>query len=340
MDFVDAHAYWDHPRFPHRPWDPRDWIENNKPMVDKPETSPLWSLAATRIAGKPFTVTEYNHVAPNEWQAECIPTIAAYAALQDWDGVFLFAYSHADNYDKAKIASFFDVEGNPLKMPLMPIGARIFLRGDVKPLPVMTLPAVRQRMLQTGSKYYYTVWPYVKDELEMDWQKALKCGLQWSLEGNLRQALMDQRIDWTASGEGTGVITLNDPSVAARIGFVKAPTTLGPIELTKLDSHFASIVLLPAESGKTLADTDRLLLAIVGRGSNTGMQWDETRHTVGDKWGNPPAQIEVVKATVRLPPGWLLTPLKSDGARGKPVSGEVSLEGSKTIWFEVTRPSR
>ncbi len=122
MDFVDAHAYWEHPTFPHKQWDGNDWRIENKPMVDDPAHATLWSLAATRVAGKPFTVTEYQHPAPNDWAAECVPEIATFAALQDWDGVFLFAYSHNQEYDKGRIASFFDIEGNPTKMPLMPIG--------------------------------------------------------------------------------------------------------------------------------------------------------------------------------------------------------------------------
>ena len=103
MDFVDAHAYWEHPQFPRRQWDMTDWEIPNTPMVDDPAGATLWGLAATRVAGKPFTVTEYNHPAPNDWQAECMPMIATYAALQDWDGVFLFDYvdSHK-KYEKAR----------------------------------------------------------------------------------------------------------------------------------------------------------------------------------------------------------------------------------------------
>src|SRR5258706_6925815 len=68
MDFVDAHAYWDHPHFPRRQWDMKDWEIKNTAMSDVPTSSALWGLAATRVEGKPFTVTEYNHAAPNEWQ--------------------------------------------------------------------------------------------------------------------------------------------------------------------------------------------------------------------------------------------------------------------------------
>ncbi|MHC4509968.1 MAG: carbohydrate binding domain-containing protein, partial [Planctomycetota bacterium] len=36
MDFIDTHAYWQHPRFPGRPWDAGNWLISQKPMTDYP----------------------------------------------------------------------------------------------------------------------------------------------------------------------------------------------------------------------------------------------------------------------------------------------------------------
>ena len=30
LDYIDAHSYWNHPHFPGRPWDPRNWYVNNR----------------------------------------------------------------------------------------------------------------------------------------------------------------------------------------------------------------------------------------------------------------------------------------------------------------------
>ena len=133
MDWVqDSHAYWQHPQFPHKPWDGQDYYIANTPMVRDAEMGTLPRLAMYRMAGMPFTVSEYDHPAPSEWSAEEIPIIFSYAAWQDWDGVFLFnSYSAPAGY----VADSFDVSDNPAKMAFMPAAARIFLRGEVAPSP-------------------------------------------------------------------------------------------------------------------------------------------------------------------------------------------------------------
>ncbi len=354
MDFVDAHAYWDHPSFPHRPWDPKDWLIKNEPMVDHPDRSPLWALAATRVAGKPFTVTEYNHAAPNEWQAECIPALAAYAALQDWDGVFLFAYSHNDQYDKGKTASFFDIEGNPLKMPFMPLAARIFLGGQVQPFPPLTLRPTRESILETASQYYYQLWPFVRDSLTLRWQEAGMKRLYLSFDPNFpatpadAHSRTDHPLQWQGDTPGTSIMTINDSHFAAVIGFFAAPipVDLGPCQLSAMDTPFASFLLVPADPTKTLATADRLLLAAVARAQNTGAQWDKDRRTLSNQWGNSPTQIEPVRGMLTLPKtsNWKVTPLNPDGSASTPIptsAGErghtLNLSKGNTLWYQLER---
>lgn len=343
MDFVDAHAYWDHPTFPHRQWDMKDWLIKNTPMVDKPEGATLWQLAATRVAGKPFTVTEYNHAAPNEWEAECVPFIAAYAALQDWDGVFLFAYAHGHPYDKQKTASFFDIEGNPLKMPLMPLAARLFLGGAVQPLPPLTVHPKRAPMLETGSRYYYTVWPFVRDVLAVKWQDAMEKRLALSFDGaEANAAAGGPAPRWTVNGPGTGQFSLDAPNAAVRVGFFGGTSTkLGPVTIKQIDSPFTVFLLVAADPRQSLESADRLLLAAVGRARNTDMQWDAGHHTVADHWGRTPTQIETVRAMIDVGPSRELIPLNAEGAPTTALpSGDANLAGAKTLWFEIRRTGK
>ena len=132
MDFIDTHAYWQHPRFPGRPWDPGNWTVAQTAMTDHPDAATLGALAARRVAGKPFTVSEYNHPAPNDAQAECVPLLASFAAAQDWDGIWLFAYSHRrDDWDAGRIRGFFDIDHNPAKWGFAPAGAVLFRQGGL-----------------------------------------------------------------------------------------------------------------------------------------------------------------------------------------------------------------
>ena len=104
MDFVDAHAYWQHPNFPHKSWDATDWNISNTAMTREPNGGELTNLARYRVAGKAFTVSEYDHPAPNDYRAEMVPMLAAFAAVQDWDGFYLFDYCHQHETGRRKAA--------------------------------------------------------------------------------------------------------------------------------------------------------------------------------------------------------------------------------------------
>ena len=59
--------------------------------------------------------------APNTHSSEAFLLVNAYAALQDWDGVFAFAYSHRhDDWNSRRIGSFFDLDQHPTKLATLP----------------------------------------------------------------------------------------------------------------------------------------------------------------------------------------------------------------------------
>jgi hypothetical protein len=361
MDFVDAHAYWDHPRFPRKQWDMKDWEIKNKPMVDDPAGATLWGLAATRVMGKPFTVTEYNHAAPNEWQAECVPMVLAYAAAQDWDAVYLFDYTGGTDYEKRNTKNFFSVEGNAAKMAALPLAARLF-HGEPPAIGLNVVTVGDREMLDTASQYFHHQWPFVRDVKKLTWQEALN--KRWSIAFEPAVVSFASAVDppklitWTAGGPGTGRFTLVDSRAAVFVGFAAGPMPidLGAAKLTKLETPFAAVQLVPAEAvaggggaGKTLADADRLLLSAVARQSSAGMTWNADRTGVGTSWGKPPAKIEVVRGEVELSLAkaggsvevWALG---LDGQRLKPVPVRLRrgtaifpIGTEPTVWYEIVR---
>ena len=68
LDYVDSHSYWCHPS----PVSP-NWRIRNESMVNS--MSCIRGLAAQRVHGKPYTVSEYNHPFPNQYGAEGQPML-------------------------------------------------------------------------------------------------------------------------------------------------------------------------------------------------------------------------------------------------------------------------
>lgn len=349
MDFVDAHAYWDHPRFPRRQWDMKDWEIKNKPMVDDIAGATFWPLAATRVFGKPFTVTEYNHAAPNDWQAECVPMIFAYAAIQDWDAVYLFDYVADANFDKQKMSNFFSVEGNLSKLAALPLARRIF-DGTVGVAPTILQPK-DQQILETTSPYFYNQWPFLRDVMKA--VPPLEYGMAIAFEGSplpLPAAPLppDRRIAWKANGPGTGQFVLKDANAAVVVGFAKPDATIyaGVMRISDVQTPFVAIQLVSATPGGSIKAADRLLLSAVARISNVGTQWDEKRTTVSDRWGKAPARFEVVRAAIELDLSddrqvWAVGP---DGKRlqqvpTRRIGGKLSfvIGENPTVWYEIVK---
>ncbi|MCZ7599396.1 MAG: carbohydrate binding domain-containing protein [Gammaproteobacteria bacterium] len=85
LDYVDMHAYWQHPKYLPKPGGGQTFELDNSPMVAS-DGGILVRLAEHRLRGRAFTVSEFNHAAPSHYQAEAWPMMASFAARQDWDG--------------------------------------------------------------------------------------------------------------------------------------------------------------------------------------------------------------------------------------------------------------
>ena len=351
MDYIDGHAYWHHPHFPGRPWDPGNWTVNQTAMVDQPQRSPLFGLAASRLAGKPFTVSEYNHPAPNDYQAECVPMLTAFAAAQDWDGLWLFAYSHkADSWDKQYFSSFFDIHANPAKWGFVPAGTAIFREAGIT-------PAAGQIIAGLGNLAKLTDHHLTHDRNMFGVSKLTRKDI---LGKQVAISFSDKTVADGPTGDKKDPANLkwfiwdtnNDPD---KIGFfgTKAPgakLTVGSIPVPDGCTHPHAETMTALDS-LPLARSNRILITLCGRCENTDMQFSKDRRTVGRNWGKAPVRIEAKMLTVSLPGEWprrfKCYALRPDGKRG----AEVSVEGKgdqwvdlapkfKTMWYLLTRPKK
>ncbi len=356
MDFIDSHAYWQHPHFPGRPWDSNNWTVSQVAMTDRPADATLPRMASERLEGKPFTVSEYNHPAPNDFQAECVPLFAAYAAAQDWDGVWFFAYSHrTDDVDRNAFESYFDIDTNPAKWGFMRAGAAIFRDGAIPPHKrIFSLNICGNDDVMTDVPLAYLrhdrdMLGVIYDRMKASWESLTAAQMQVALVGHsgaidsTSQAEPD--LTWTTDKKGLGRFVCTGPGAKVYVGHSGggAGSTSTGVDLVTPD--FAAVTVT-ALDGRPLTASKVILVAACGRCENTDMKFSADRRTVGRNWGHAPVQIQPVEGRVTLPAGaWKCRALAPDGtpAAEVPVTkdekGVPMLKLSpefKTMWYLVT----
>ena len=350
MDFIDSHAYWQHPRFPGKPWDVGNWLVSQKPMTDFPSEATVFRLAAERLEGKPFTLSEYNHPAPLDSQAECVPVIASFAAAQDWDGVWLYTYSHgADDWHRENMSSYFDIDTNPAKWGFMRVGSAIFRDAGISPLngaayvPLADPPDVLSSLASLHLKHSGNMFAAIAERGGMTREKMLQAQCVVTLgepRGVLSLGGSNAQADWSVEN-GKGFYSVLGSRACVYSGhaerFEKA--TKGELSITAPE---LATVTVTALDGTALEASRRILVTACGRCENTGMVFSQDRQTVGRNWGGPPVQIETVTGTVTLPEGrWTREPLGPDGMPGRgALIGDSVLRLSpdyRTMWYLLTR---
>jgi hypothetical protein len=365
MDIVDSHAYWEHPQFPGLSWDMDNWIVRNISMVDHPEWATVTRLAMQRVAGKPHMVSEYNHPAPNTHAGEGPLVVAAFGALQDWDAIFLYTYSHEERETKAGcIPGFFSIGPHPTIMANVPIASLLFRRGDLSParqLLSVPLPPDKEIELVAKKGHAWSVLP--AETLGLDLRNAVLHRVALDTSGRSpapdapapateQQSSDTGELCWRLPGKDQGVLELRGSRTKAVLGHVdNQRIDLGHgvrVSVDRTRTNWCSIALTLLEGDLFDRGPRRALLVATGITENTDMGWrDETRSTVGKNWGKPPSLVEPIAATIELPrngPAMALYPLDERGQRGPSMPVE-SVDGNRAkfrigppqaaIWYEI-----
>ncbi len=134
FDYVDAHFYWDHPEFlqPSRHLPSKGWSGGGSAVVGA--ALDLRAKALIRIYQRPFTVSEYNWAGPTKCRAESGLLTGAFAALQDWSGLWRYAYSEDRESAFAPVPmSYFYIASDPVRLATERAAVLLYLRGDAAP---------------------------------------------------------------------------------------------------------------------------------------------------------------------------------------------------------------
>jgi hypothetical protein len=114
------------------------------------------------------------------------------------------------------------------------------------------------------------------------------------------------------------------------------------------ETNWASIAIA-ALDGKSIDESERILLVAAGRVENTNMGWNEDRTSVSNRWGTEPTVAEGIPANIIFTTIDDLRVQSLDGT-GMP-KGEVPCHAwedrgttftigpeYKTLWYLITRP--
>lgn len=359
LDIVDGHVYWQHPNYltDSKTGKRAGFTVRNTPMVDDPLKSAPVQLSRSAVVGKPYTVSEANHPFPNENACEGVPILAAYAALQDWDGIFWYTLAHDDiSAVKNAALAFFDFAKDPVKMSQIAAGALMFLRGDVRP--------ARRVVGRSYSR------EQVLDSLRLGWSEAPYFTPGFPLALPLTHAVRVTSFDgpptgpfepltatpiisdtgeltWRADGKQSGVVVVDTPRSQALIGHVAQSGAKSKHLRAEIQTPFCALTLCALDN-KPVSASSKLLLTVSARVANTGMAWNAKRNSL-EKWGIAPVRIEPVVGKLVLtslvsvrevlaqpldgdgqPLGQLL-PLKRDGD-----NWTLELGQPATTWFVLS----
>lgn len=363
LEYIDAHSYWHHPVFPGRPWDSANWYVRNLALVNAADGGTLSRLAARRVAGMAYTVSEYNHPDPNFYAAEGFPMIAAFGRFQKWDGIFSFTYSHSRDFEPRRLSGYFDIKGQTAKIAHGIACAALFLRGDAdeaKTAIAVDLPPEAERGMLHKT---LTAWRLTADNLGLDLTQSMRHAVALNLDPKIKNALPSPpeeskqitsdtgqlRWDWSIPDAGTFIA--DTPRTKVFTGFVRGRTfSLGEIELkierARLD--WATITIT-AMDGADLRSPGRILLVATGDVKNTGARIEDLgqgRITLGSRWGSEPILCEGIGAGIALPVDAARVRLYAlDEAGNRRVAIPVADRGGrallaigpqyKTVWYEI-----
>ncbi len=335
LEVVDNHGYGDHPqpsyqKLPFHVNQASD-IKSGNPTYNEPMMK-----APSRIFGKPFTITEYNYCPPNRYRADGGLVMGAYASLQDWDGLYRFAWSHArwalfgDHH-----VSGFDIVRDPIGQLTERQIVLLYGRGDVAPAKNAYAYGVTKGEAHakglgdmwakglfphpfTQLGYTSKIGSYVADDGKTP---SLACTKAWTAatRGKIPKFNGDLTVSDTkeiAISTKKGDLTVNTPKTAGVCSIDRHDLTAGPLTVSGVTT-FCS-VSASAMDDKNLTASKKILILHITNVLNTEMTFTNAKMTDTKSWGKLPYLARSGEARITLAnanKGLKLYALASDGSR-------------------------
>ncbi len=344
FDYVDAHFYVDHPRFLGKPWRLPSRCPNTNPM--RGGNRGVLPFVWKRMMDKPFCITEFNYSAPGRYRGVGGIATGALGALQDWDGIWRFAWSHSQRgiVSPGYHIGYFDLAGDPLSLAAERAALCLFLRRDLPALEseapqildaaALRNPNGRARKIDSGGQN----------------AKAWTSRVGTRLSGPASPSAAS-RPSGNPGGEAApkgvavaadGTFLIDTPRTCG--GFAESGAhTAGPLrfEIARRDDPApqdsttnhppyrgtrCATVWVSSLDGKPIATSSHLLLTHLTDMQNSGIKYADPALTTLQNWGELPHLMRRGAAEIELS---LSRKAALNAAKGGDLSGEAALKGGK-----------
>lgn len=358
MDYLDDHSYWDHPWFTQGSWDPYYWLIGNTSLLRSQYLDAVSNITAgLQLRDKPYTISEYNHAAPNRFRTEMVPALLAYSAFHGVDGIMWFDYNSSINWEADFMDGFFSVHRDNSIMAMFPACAYAYREGmiaeDNNPLLVsystdwLQLSAKKDNEGRWGKYYPYSRGLALTHSLRVADYAAAQTSDFTQLPPIATGNLFTTQTGETAFDATKGVLATATPRYCALSGFLGQNPNVQAGDLRLLQANEFGAITWVALGEAPLQQASRSLLTISTKLQNNGMVWDGLQ-SVHNNWGTAPTQIAPMSAALRLQ-------IQADSirvypldVRGKEGAGKTYYPGSsgnfdialnqaqqKTLWWGI-----
>ncbi|NTJ41906.1 glycoside hydrolase [Agrobacterium larrymoorei] len=318
----------------------QDWVDGYTPGTGIQGKSSLEdgllylrTIGAARWLGKPFFVTEYDHLFWNPYRYEAGLAAPAFAALQGWDGLCRHAHgpiilSYGEDFPHKKQMLPYAIALDPVARAGETLAALIFRRGDAAPaslqIPFLVdgrsnlltgvndmEPEVLTRLGLLGAIGLQGPENHSEGEVAVspvrDGQTPMGIVARLKNEGKLG-ASHPSDLDSGLVHSQTDELQLNVPakSLALRTSMtqalafnaIDASINLGSVSLQAADGR--GLFALSSLDGLPLGESRKQLLILASDARNTDMAFRDQDQTIIENFGRLPVLIRRLQIGVRL----------------------------------------
>ncbi len=335
-DYVDDHFYVDHPQFLEKRWSLPSRCGNENPLRSGCRTP--CGVAFTRLADRPFTVSEFNFSAPGMFRGVGGILTGAMGALQDWSALWRFAYSHRleNMLDGQGAISYFDVSTDPLAQATERASLCLFLRGDLAPaaekvaiaLPPREVGALKDGVSRLSPEWSTAAWnvrvaTHGADTAAPGW-RMVPFGEAYASNAAAAFAPLTNRASALAMDQARGAFTITTARTCG--GFAESGAlAAGPLVFTV--SGAPATVWVSALDSAPVAASRRLLLTHLTDVQNTGVRYAERARKTLLAHGKLPHLVRDGQSEVALalaaPEGYSVYALATNGRRVDKMASKV-----------------